>query len=109
MLGTGFAYMRKKPLEYALKLFRTFTYKSHGIRRPGAAALDLCYTAEGIYDGFYEKTLSPWDIAAGSLLVEEAGCIISNYKGERFSIYDKEIVASNRLIHKEIIKVTRHF
>ncbi len=104
ILGSGFAYMREKELKEALDIFFRFSMKSHGIRRFGAAALDVCYVAAGIYDGFYERTLSPWDIAAGSLFVKEAGGKLSNYKGKDFSIYDKEIVASNGLIHKEIIK-----
>lgn len=107
MLGTGFAYMRKKPLEEALELFERFTYKTHGIRRPGAAALDLCYVAEGIYDGFYEKTLSPWDVAAGALLIQEAGGTVSKYNGKKFSIYEKEILASNGHIHKQMIKTIK--
>ena len=104
ILGSGFAYMRQEKLKEALDIFFHFSVKSHGIRRFGAAALDVCYVAAGIYDGFYEKTLSPWDVAAGSLLVLEAGGKLSNYCGKEFSIYDKEIVASNGLIHKEMIK-----
>ncbi len=105
MIGTGFAYMRGEPLEDAINLFRKFTYKSQGIRRPGAAALDLCYLAEGIYDGFYEKTLAPWDMAAGSLLIEEAGGKVSNCKGQKFSIYGKDVVASNSILHEKILEV----
>lgn len=104
ILGSGFAYMREEELRTALDIFLRFSIKSHGIRRFGAAALDICYVAAGIYDGFYEKTLNPWDVAAGSLFVTEAGGKLSSYNGKKFSIYDKEIVASNGLIHKEIIK-----
>jgi len=104
MLGTGFAYMRQEKLKEALDIFYRFSSKSHGIRRFGAAALNVCYVAAGIYDGDYEKTLSPWDVAAGSLFVLEAGGKLSNYSGKAFSIYDKEIVASNGLIHNEMIK-----
>ena len=109
MLGTGFAYMRDDELKHALDLFLKFSLNTHGIRRFGAAALDLCYVASGIYDGFYERTLSPWDVAAGSLLIQEAGGKISNYKGEPVSIYDKEILASNGLIHDEMTKITKVF
>ena len=105
MLATGFAYMSEKKMGKALDLFLKFSLNCHGIRRFGAAALDSCYVAAGIYDGFYERTLSPWDVAAGSLLVTEAGGKMSNYSGGKFSIYDKEIVASNGLIHNEIIKM----
>jgi myo-inositol-1(or 4)-monophosphatase len=105
MLATGFAYMSEKKMKAALDLFLKFSLNCHGIRRFGAAALDACYVAEGIYDGFYERTLSPWDVAAGGLLVMEAGGKLSNYSGGKFSIYDKEIVASNGLIHKEMINL----
>ncbi len=104
MLATGFAYMRRDKLKEALDLFLKFSVKCHGIRRFGAAALDSCYVAAGIYDGFYEKTLNPWDVAAGALLVTEAGGKVSSYNGDKFSIYSKEIVVSNGLIHQEMIK-----
>ncbi|HOW16321.1 MAG TPA: inositol monophosphatase family protein [bacterium] len=105
LLGTGFAYMRGNELNSALELFKKFTALTHGIRRPGAAALDLCYVAEGIYDGFYESTLNPWDIAAGILLVQEAGGTVTNYKGNKISIYENNVVASNGAIHKDIVSV----
>lgn len=104
ILGSGFAYMSKKELKKALEIFLRFSLQSHGIRRFGAAALDVCAVAAGVYDGFYEKTLNPWDVAAGSLLVLEAGGKLTNYSGGEFSIYGKEIVASNGLIHDEMIK-----
>jgi len=107
LLGTGFAYMRGAPLDESINLFRDFTHLCHGIRRPGAAALDLCYVACGIYDAFYEKTLSPWDVAAGSLLIREAGGKLSSFDGSDFSVYSKSIVASNSLLHDEIMKVIK--
>ncbi|MEI6079125.1 MAG: inositol monophosphatase family protein [bacterium] len=105
MLGTGFAYQRGDILDEALAMFKRFTYAAHGVRRPGAAALDLCYVARGIYDGFYEKTLNAWDVAAGSLLIKEAGGKVSNYNGKSFSVYSKSIVASNAVIHDEMIEI----
>jgi myo-inositol-1(or 4)-monophosphatase len=105
LLGTGFAYMRGNELNSALELFKKFTDLTHGIRRPGAAALDLCYVAEGIYDGFYESTLNPWDLAAGVLLVQEAGGTVTNYKGDKISIYGNDVVASNGAIHDQITGV----
>jgi myo-inositol-1(or 4)-monophosphatase len=105
LLGTGFAYMRGKELDKAIEIFKKFSLKTHGIRRPGAAALDLCMVAEGVYDGFYEKTLNAWDVSAGYLIIKEAGGKLTNYKGNKFSIYKKELVASNSLIHDEMIKV----
>ena len=107
MLGTGFAYQRGKVLDESLELFRKFTYAAQGIRRPGAAALDLCYLACGIYDGFYEKTLNPWDVAAGSLLISEAGGKVTDYSGKEFSVYSKNILGSNGLIHDQLIKIIR--
>jgi myo-inositol-1(or 4)-monophosphatase len=107
LLGTGFAYMRGSTLDESINLFRDFTYLCHGIRRPGAAALDLCYVACGIYDGFYEKTLSPWDVAAGSLLIKEAGGSLSTFDGDEFSVYSKSIVASNGLLHDAMMKLIK--
>lgn len=104
LLATGFAYTEGAELDKALKLFKTLKLKTHGLRRPGSAALDLCYVAEGIFDGFYERTLNAWDVAAGSLLVSEAGGIISNYENENFNLYGKSIIASNGKIHKELQK-----
>ncbi|MCX6112248.1 MAG: inositol monophosphatase family protein [Proteobacteria bacterium] len=105
MLGTGFSYQRGRSLDGSLELFRRFTELTHGIRRPGSAALDFCYVACGMYDGFYEKDLNPWDVAAGYLLVEEAGGKVTSFKGEKFSIYENNFVASNGLIHDQMVKV----
>lgn len=105
MLGTGFAYIRGELLDEQLAIFKRFTHLTHGLRRFGAAALDMCCVACGIYDGFYEKTLSPWDVAAGSLLIKEAGGKLSSYTGDEFSIYSKNIVASNGLIHNDMVKI----
>lgn len=111
LLGTGFAYMRGNDLKIAMDIFHEFSVKSRGIRRPGAAALDLAYTAYGVYDGFFEKALNPWDLAAGALLIKEAGGVLSDFDGKVFSIYNKSIVAANPKLHiklidtiKEIIK-----
>jgi len=84
--------------------FRTFLMKAQAVRRDGSAALDLCYTAAGRFDGFWEQKLFPWDVAAGGLLVTEAGGKLSNFKGENFSIYDNEIVASNGIIHDQMVE-----
>lgn len=105
LIGTGFAYMKDAELKEALNIFEKFSNNCHGIRRPGSAVLDLCMVAEGIYDGFYEKTLNPWDVAAGSLLITEAGGLITNFSGTVFSVYNKEILASNGPIHSDLIKI----
>ncbi|MCX8110500.1 MAG: hypothetical protein N3D15_04545 [Syntrophorhabdaceae bacterium] len=77
------------------------------MRRDGSAALNLCYLACGRFDGFWEIKLNPWDMAAGCLMVEEAGGVITDFQGEKFSIYDDEIVASNGLIHNDMIRVLK--
>jgi myo-inositol-1(or 4)-monophosphatase len=75
------------------------------IRRLGSAALDLCWTALGRFDGFWEYNLNPWDVAAGYLIMTEAGGKVTDFKNEKFSIYGKEILATNGLIHDDMLKV----
>ena len=76
-------------------------YKSRGIRRIGSAAVDLSYVACGRFEGFYEYSLNPWDVAAGALIVIEAGGIVTDFKGEKDFIFGREIIASNNSIGKE--------
>ncbi len=82
-----------------------FVQKSRGIRRDGSAAIDMAYVACGRFDGFWEEGLQPWDVAAGVLLVEEAGGRVSYYDDSKFSIYAPPICADNNLIHSEMLKV----
>ena len=82
-----------------MDLFRKMVVRAQGVRRPGSAAIDLCYVAAGRFDGFWEAGLKPWDTAAGIVLVKEAGGRLSNYHGEPYSPYAESIVASNTLIH----------
>ena len=105
LLSTGFAYNIRETAENNLNHYCNFALRVQGIRRDGAAALDLCYTAIGKFDGFWELYLAPWDMAAGSLIVSEAGGKVTNFTGEGFSIYFKEIVASNGRIHNDMIKI----
>jgi len=107
LLCTGFPYDVRDDMNSNILHFRNFLLNTQAVRRDGSAALDLCYTAAGRFDGFWEQKLFPWDVAAGSLLVAEAGGKLSNFKGENFSIYDKEIVASNDIIHNRMIEVLR--
>jgi myo-inositol-1(or 4)-monophosphatase len=107
LLCTGFPYDIRQDLEGNLRHFRGFLMKAQAIRRDGTAALDLCYTAAGRFDGFWEQKLRPWDVAAGSLLVAEAGGTVSDYQGKPFSIYAPEIVASNGIIHEQMLGVLR--
>ena len=76
-----------------------------GLRRPGSAALDLCYVAAGNYDGFFETGLSPWDIAAGSLIITEAGGLIGNFTGESDFLHQREVVAGNPKIYGQLVKL----
>jgi myo-inositol-1(or 4)-monophosphatase len=104
LLATGFPYDHREDPDYYLKYFRSFMRRTQGIRRAGSAALDLCYVAAGRLDGFWELKLKPWDIAAGALIVAEAGGIVTNFSGGPFSIDGEETLASNSLIHDEMIK-----
>jgi len=105
LLATGFPYDLKKTRANNINYFNTFIYKAQAIRRGGSAALDLCYTASGIFDGFWEIKLHPWDIAAGAIITKEAGGNVSNFSGDKLNLWEGKIVASNGLIHNEMIKV----
>ena len=87
-----------------MDLFSRMVILAQGIRRPGSAAIDLCYVASGRFDGFWEEGLKPWDTAAGSLIVQEAGGIVSDYRGTAYTPFQKNIVASNRYIHEKILE-----
>jgi myo-inositol-1(or 4)-monophosphatase len=107
LLCTGFPYDVREDIDNNIIPFRNFLLKSQAVRRDGSAALDLCYIAAGRFDGFWERKLHPWDVAAGSLLVTEAGGTLSAFKGEKFSIYATEIVASNGKIHPQMVEILR--
>ena len=85
-----------------IEFYYRFTQLSHGIRRPGSAALDFCYVAAGRFDGFWELKLNPWDKAAGSLLVTEAGGRVTGVAGGEFKLLGDDVFASNGLIHEEM-------
>lgn len=104
LLATGFPYTRNKTIKSTFNNFKNLTLISHGVRRDGSAAMDLCYVASGKYEGFWEIKLSPWDVAAGILILKEAGGKITRFDGSKFDIYSKEIVATNGLVHKELLK-----
>ena len=107
LLCTGFPYDVRDDIESNTLNFRNFLTKSQAVRRDGSAALDLCYVAAGRFDGFWEQKLFPWDIAAGSLLITEAGGKLSTFKDEKSSIYAAEIVASNGKIHHQMLDVLK--
>jgi myo-inositol-1(or 4)-monophosphatase len=104
LLCTGFPYDVRDRGDFA-RHFRNFIMRAQSVRRDGAAALDLAYVAAGRFDGFYEEGLRPWDVAAGVLLVEEAGGRVTHYDGSPFRIYQPPIAASNGLIHEAMLDV----
>ena len=107
LLATGFPYDRTRDNENNFAHFVDFQMAARAVRRAGAAALDLAYVAAGRLDGFWECKLKPWDVAAGQLLVAEAGGRVTNHAGEPFSIYDHRILASNGLIHDEMVELLK--
>ncbi|MEI6312179.1 MAG: inositol monophosphatase family protein [Bacteroidota bacterium] len=110
MLATGFPYAKYEKMDAYLACMKALLQECRTIRRMGSAALDLCYVACGRYEGFFEYGLSIWDIAAGALIVKEAGGVISNYQGETEFIFDKELVATNLLLKDPITQIVQaHF
>ena len=102
LLATGFP-SRKRHENPNIHFYHEFCLRSHGVRRAGSAALDLAYVAAGRLDGFWEFNLNPWDTAAGILLVEEAGGQVTSFSGAHFKLDSREILASNGLIHAELL------
>ena len=107
LLATGFPYDIRRSQANNLDHFSQFAFRAQAIRRAGSAALDLCYVAAGRFDGFWEMKLAPWDVAAGSLMVTEAGGLVSDFCGGPFRIDGREILASNGRIHSQMIEVLR--
>lgn len=105
LLGTGFYYSKGSRLSEEMEYFRRMNQVALGVRRPGAAALDLASVAAGRFDGFWERGLSPWDVAAGWLIVHEAGGTITDYSGKPTTIYGDEILASNGRVHRRLVNV----
>ena len=103
LIGTGFPYRRGDNLQRYLKMLETVMQACAGVRRPGSAALDLCYVAAGWYDGFFETGLSPWDIAAGSLVITEAGGLVGNFTGDADFMYQREVVAANPKVYGQLV------
>ncbi len=104
LLCTGFPYDVRERSNFA-RHFTAFIMNAQSVRRDGAAALDLAYVACGRFDGFWEEGLRPWDVAAGVLLVEEAGGRVTHYDGSPFRIYQPPIAASNGLVHEAMLEV----
>jgi myo-inositol-1(or 4)-monophosphatase len=105
LIGTGFPFREGDGLDTYLKLFGQMTEACAGLRRPGAAALDLANVAAGRLDGFFEQGIHPWDVAAGSLLITEAGGLVGNYTGESDFLYRNEILAANPKVYAQMVKI----
>jgi len=104
-LATGFPYTYLDSKNGPLQVFERFIRQGIPVRRLGSAALDLCWVAAGRFDGFYEHSLQAWDSAAGFLMVEEAGGKITNFKGDNYSVYQPNLLATNGIIHDEMLAV----
>ncbi len=107
VLVTGFPYNIADNPENALEKFVALTRVARGIRRLGSAAIDFCYLAKGVFDGFWEVQLHPWDVCAGKLIVEEAGGLVTDFKGNNIDIYSEKFLATNGLIHNQIIDIMK--
>ena len=103
LLVTGFAYNIRETPNNNLDHFSRLSLRAQAIRRTGSAALDLCYVASGRFDGYWEVKLSPWDMAAGIVLVREAGGIVSGFSRAHFSLYGQELAATNGRIHDQLL------
>lgn len=107
LIGTGFPYRDDQDLETYLKIFRKFIGATAGLRRPGAASLDLAYVAAGRLDGFFEMDLKPWDIAAGGLMVREAGGLVGDLTGGEDWLNSGNIVAANPKVFHEMLQIIK--
>lgn len=105
LVATGFPFRIKDVIDNYLRVFKELFMHATGIRRCGSACLDLAYTAEGIFGGFFECSLSPWDIAAGALLVKEAGGVITDFNESNQYLKTGNIIAGSKGVHQEILKI----
>jgi myo-inositol-1(or 4)-monophosphatase len=108
LLATGFPYDIRRSRETNLDHFARFAVRAQAIRRAGSAALDLCYVAAGRFDGFWEMKLAPWDMAAGYLIVREAGGRVTDFSGGKFHIDGDEMLAANPSIHAQMVDVLQN-
>ena len=107
LLVTGFPYdLRDNPGNIA-NIFNDFLMNSRAVRRLGSAAIDCCYVAAGVFEGFWEHNLHPWDVCAGMLLIEEAGGKVTNFDNNRFDIFGKRFLATNGLVHDDMLELIK--
>jgi myo-inositol-1(or 4)-monophosphatase len=109
LIATGFPFKNYSRLDNYLKCLEYFIRNSHGVRRMGSAAVDLSWVACGRYDAFFEYGLNPWDVAAGTVIIREAGGRVSNFSGDEEKIFESETVASNSIIFDEFRRITGNF
>lgn len=109
LIATGFPYTQYQRIDSFMKTLDYFMRKSHGLRRLGSAATDLAYVACGRFDGFYEYNLSPWDVAAGAFIVQQAGGMVSDFSGGSNYIFGKEIISANSHVFDEFLSDVKLF
>jgi len=109
LLATGFPYYDYEKMENYLLLFKEIMYECRGIRRIGTAALDMAYVSCGRFDAFFEYSLHPWDVAAGIILIQEAGGKISDFKGGQNQLYGKQLLAANSNIYDVLLQKTKKY
>lgn len=107
LLGTGFPYDRGAPLDRQLRLLERLLRPAHDVRRDGSAAIDLANVAIGRIDGFWETALQPWDMAAGVLIVEEAGGTVTDFEGVGWTVSTRDVVAANPALHAVLLDAIR--
>ncbi len=105
LIATGFPYYDFGKMQTYLEILDHFMRKSHGLRRMGSAAVDLVYTAIGRFEGFYEYNLKPWDVAGGAIIVQEAGGLVTDFKGGKDFIFGRELIATNGRVHQEVLEI----
>lgn len=109
LIGTGFPFRATDDIDQYLKMFKIMSQSCAGLRRPGSAALDLAYVAAGRLDGFFEKGLKPWDLAAGSLLITESGGIVGTFEGESDYLYKGDILAGTPKVFAQMVTLLSPF
>jgi myo-inositol-1(or 4)-monophosphatase len=107
LMVTGFPYTVKQNPDNAIQHFVNFLMQAQGVRRLGSAAVDLCYVACGRFEGFWEVALSPWDMAAGVLIAQEAGGRFTDFLGRASTVYTKQVLVTNGLIHDKVVEVLK--
>ncbi len=109
LIGTGFPFRNFETLETYVSMFKELTQKTAGLRRPGAASLDLAYVACGRLDGFFEMGLMPWDAAAGSLLITEAGGLVGNFNGDADYLFHENIIGASPKIFGQLVSLLSRY